>query len=401
MADQTSVHEASASALGYLFQCRYALLAAVRAIADFPELSISIEKFDDVAFDANGVPAELIQTKHQLKSSGSLTNASTDIWKTLRIWVKAVEADPSVPFRTRFTLLTTGTAPEGSAAALLRARDRNEDEADKLLMSNAATSGSKENAEAYAAYKGLPKAQRNSLLKAILILDRSPNILDVHDELLRELRHAVSRDHLGQFIERLEGWWFGIVIKALAGVGPTSIGVLIVDGQIDGLREQFRRSALPVDYATAVPPAAIVAELDKRPFVRQLRKIEIGNQRVEYAIRDFYRASEQRSKWAREDLLVDGELEKYENELTEAWQPRYAAMVDELPATCDLQARVAAGQSLFKWAETEANFPLRTVRDRFLTHGSYHVLANRFALGWHPDYQGDASDADDVSDPKS
>jgi hypothetical protein len=30
----------------------------------------------------------------------------------------------------------------------------------------------------------------------------------------------------------------------------------------------------------------VIAELDKRPFVRQLRKIEIGGRRIEYAIRD-------------------------------------------------------------------------------------------------------------------
>jgi len=46
--------------------------------------------------------------------------------------------------------------------------------------------------------------------------------------------------------------------------------------------------------------------------------------RVEYAIRDYYRASEQRSKWAREELLVDGELQSYERELVEAASPRRA-----------------------------------------------------------------------------
>ena len=47
---------------------------------------------------------------------------------------------------------------------------------------------------------------------------------------------------------------------------------------------------------------------------------------MEFAIRDYYRAFEQRSRWAREDFLVDGELENYERELVEAWQPRHAAL---------------------------------------------------------------------------
>jgi hypothetical protein len=190
-------------------------------------------------------------------------------------------------------------------------------------------------------------------------------------------------------VERLEGWWFGVVIKELAGTAPKPIRVLAIDQRVDELREEFKRSALPVDYASEVPSSAVVAELDKRPFVRQLRKIEIGLRRIEYAIRDYYRASEQRSRWAREELLLDGELENYERELVEAWEPRHAAILDELPPTCPPDEKIAAGQSLFKWVETEASFSLRSVRDRFLTHGSYHILSNRYRVGWHPEYRAD------------
>jgi len=217
------------------------------------------------------------------------------------------------------------------------------------------------------------------------VLDGSPNIIDTCDEISRELYHAAGRENVDHLVERLEGWWFGIIIRALASNTPTAIPVLAIDQRIDELREEFRRTALPVDYGSAVPPEAIVAELDQRPFVKQLRKIEIGLRRIEFAIRDYYRASEQRSRWAREELLVDGELEKYERELIELWEPRYAAMVDELGSTCRPEDKVTAGKELFKWVENDANVPLRTVRDRFLTHGSYHILSNRYVAGWHPD----------------
>ena len=153
----------------------------------------------------------------------------------------------------------------------------------------------------------------------------------------------------------------------------------------------------PVDYADKAPPEAVIAELDKRPFVRQLRLIAVGAKRVELAIRDYYRAYEQRSRWAREDLLVDGEIESYERELVEAWEPRFEAAKDELEDGCSDAEKVQAGQKIFKWAETEADFPLRSVRQRFLTHGSFHMLANRHAVGWHPDHAthtpADANDA--------
>jgi hypothetical protein len=395
MGQPRNTHDASASATGYLFQCRYALLAGLQAIPDSPQLAISIEKFDDIAFDSGGEPTQLIQTKHHVGRVGNLTDASTDLWNTLLIWSKRAHDDVEAPFRISFVLLTTGSAPDGSAAVLLRTQNRNEQEADKRLLKTASESKSKENADAYAAYTALPDDLRLSLLRAVTILDGSSNIIDVHDDIVRVLHHAASRDHIEHLVERLEGWWFNVVIRALTGTGPNAIPVLAIEQRVDELREEFKRSALPIDFRAKVPSETVIADLDKRPFVRQLRKIEIGPSRIEFAIRDYYRASEQRSRWARQDLLLDGEMENYEQELIEAWEPRHAAIVDEAAPECPAETKVALGQTLFQWAEQDANFPLRTIRERFLTHGSFHILANRYAVGWHPEFKADADDGSD------
>jgi hypothetical protein len=389
MGEPRNPHEASAAATGYLFQCRYALLAGLRAIPDSPQLSISIEKFDDVAFEANGEPTDLIQTKHHIGKTGDLTDSSADLWKTLGIWLKRVAEDVEAPFRMRFVLLTTGSAPDGSAASWLRMRDRDEKQADTRLLAAAAESKNKDHTAAYAAYIALAEPVRLSLLRSVFILDGSSNIIDVREEIERELYHAAPRDQIDHLVERLEGWWFGTVIRALTYPARTAIPVLAIEQRVDELREEFKRNALPVDFKTALPPQTVVADLDKRPFVKQLRKIEIGPARIEFAIRDYYRASEQRSRWAREDLLIDDELENYERELIEAWEPRHAAVRDEAAVPCSPGKKVMLGQTVFKWVEQDANFPLRTVRERFLTHGSYHILANRYAVGWHPEFKGD------------
>ncbi len=388
MGTPDNTHGAAASALGYLFQCRYALLVGLRALPDTPQLLVSIEKFDDVAFEANGEPTDLIQTKHHIDKTGDLFDSSVDLWKTIAVWLSKLAQDIDAPFRMRFALLTTANAPNKSAASLLRMRDRDEVAADKLLMASAKASENKATEKARAAYAALPEHVRLTLLRSVMILDGSPNIIDVREEIERELHHAAPRDQIEKLVERLEGWWFGAVIRAMSGASPSAIPVSAIEQRVDELREEFKRDALPVDFKTVVPSQSVIAELDKRPFVRQLRRIEIGDRRVEFAIRDYYRASEQRSRWAREDLLLDGELEHYEQELTEAWEPRHAAIVEEAESGSD-EEKVALGQSVFKWAEQDANFPLRTVRERFLTHGSYHILANRFAVGWHPDFKAD------------
>lgn len=381
-------HGAAASAVGYLSRCRYALLAGLRALSDTPQLFISIEKFDDVAFESHGEPTDLIQTKHHIDKAGDLSDASIDLWKSIAVWLTVLAEDIEAPFRMKFILLTTAKAPDKSAASVLRMRDRDEQAADKLLMTTAKTTKNKKIEKACSTYASLPEQVRLNLLRSTTILDGSPNIIDVREDIARELRHSAPRDRLDQLVDRLEGWWFGTVIRAISSAEPKGIPVMAIEQRIDELREEFKRDALPVDYGAIVPSDTVVAELDKRPFVQQLRQIEIGGKRIEYAIRDYYRASEQRSRWAREDLLIDGELEHYERDLVEAWEPRHASIVEEAKSASP-EDKVALGQTIFKWAEQDANFPLRTVRERFLTHGSYHILANRYVVGWHPDFKGE------------
>lgn len=387
-----NVHSAHASAAGYLYQARLALLLGVDAIGKSPNLELKIETLDDISFEGDGDPVELIQTKHHSGAAGALTDYSTDLWKTLRIWTK--RAADSVEALPRFILITTSKAPEGSAAAHLRSTDRDEQLAETCLLEAAGKSTNQENLAAYTAFIALNESQRRRLLESILILDQSPNIVDVRDEIAHAIRLAAPKQHIDHFVERLEGWWFGLVVNSLSG-SRDAIKVLAIDARIDELREEFHRSALPVDHAGSMPSAEIVADLDKRPFVQQLRKINIGPTRIEYAMRDYYRASEQRARWAREDLLVDGELKSYDRELIEAWEPRFAAMVEELPHECGSSTKAAAGAAAYKWIEQDATFPLRSVAHSFLTKGSYHLLANRYSLGWHPDYLEDAPSKDD------
>src|SRR5881628_1155073 len=69
---------ANASALGYFYQARYALLLLLGADVD---AEMSLERYDDIAFEQEGTPKELLQTKHQINYTGSLSDASTDLWK--------------------------------------------------------------------------------------------------------------------------------------------------------------------------------------------------------------------------------------------------------------------------------------------------------------------------------
>lgn len=48
--------DASASALGYLYQVRYALFVLLQGVKENPDCGISLERLDDVTFDDKGTP---------------------------------------------------------------------------------------------------------------------------------------------------------------------------------------------------------------------------------------------------------------------------------------------------------------------------------------------------------
>ncbi len=153
-----TIHSAAQSAAGYLYQARIALAEALRYAYKDSGVEISLEKFDDVSFEKNGAALELLQTKHHLKKSGDLTDGSIDLWKTIRVWAEAVKADPSLPSRTRFALITTARAPTDSAASYLRPADtgvRNPTLAQNMLAQAAEVSQNKALVKAIAAFKNL------------------------------------------------------------------------------------------------------------------------------------------------------------------------------------------------------------------------------------------------------
>ena len=81
---------ASGSALGYLYQCRWALVTFLRRLAPGDTIDVAIEKLDDVSFEKNGTSIELIQTKHHVDTAANLTDNSPELWKSIRVWAEGV-----------------------------------------------------------------------------------------------------------------------------------------------------------------------------------------------------------------------------------------------------------------------------------------------------------------------
>ena len=384
-ASSATAFSAADAAVGYLYQTRVALLQALRRLSEEQTFSIYLETLDDVVFEPDGDALELLQVKHHKKGTASLTDASPDLWKTLRVWIEG-RASGAIPLDAQLFLVTTAAVGAGSAASCLQAADRDETIALQRLTATATTSTSGKNALAYGLFRNLPEADQAALISSVTVLPGTSDITDVDAELRREVWSAARSEHRQSFLSRLEGWWYDRTLRQLRDMGNAPISSAELQFTMDDLRDQFHHEALPVDEDLRLREVDISLYADS-PFVRQLEISGIKESRVLRAVRDYYRAFTQRSRWMREELVHVGELGRYERRLTEEWEILFDQVADEIGEEAAEEACRKAAQRLCNWVEG-ADFPIRPkVVERGLTRGSLHMLADELKVGWHPRFR--------------
>lgn len=375
---------AGSSALGFFYQCRYALLHSLKRIFREEDFTVRLEALDDVYFEKNGEPEELLQTKHHTVPS-NLTNSSSDLWKTLKIWSIYVLEGDLYGGETLY-LVTTGEAPEGSAAFYLKPENRNFDKAINNLKHTAETSASESNRQAYQAFKSLNEEQVRDLISRIYVLDRAPKIQETSSSLREIALTATRKEFAESFLARLEGWWFRRVIVQLTDEDNTPVLSNEIDSEFHKISEQFHQGNLPID-GDLLHMEINSEEYKENILVKQLEIIGVSWRRIIYAIHDYFKAWTQRSRWLREDLLVVGDIRDYEIKLKEEWERAFLEVKEEIGEEAGEEEKKRVARNLFNDINNWS-IPVRpNIDDSFLTRGSYHYLADRMEIGWHPDFE--------------
>lgn len=212
---------AAASALGYLYQCKYALLAALDRMDGSP-LLVEIETLDDITFPQGSEPMALLQLKHHAgERPPDLTTANADLWATLRVWcARLVSGDLSED--ACLFLITTAACAEDSAPALLGVSGRQVERAEELLLAWATTSGAKSTKAGRTAFRDLTRSQRLSLLDRMRIISEAPEIDRLDDRLNQRLRF-VRPSRVDYVRERMVEWWYARCAEHLSKKRPGAI----------------------------------------------------------------------------------------------------------------------------------------------------------------------------------
>lgn len=380
-------HQASEQMLGYLYQVRYAL--ALLLENDNSDCQISIEKFDDVAFSKDDIPIQLIQLKHHIQHQGNLADASTDMWRTIKVWLDAISETPDILDGTNFLIITTATAPIDSAAFLLKKdSNRNPDTAYQKLKTVCFSSVNQAHQRYYDAFREAGEDTVKQLIRQIYIIDCASNIIDVEKDILKHIRYSCIPKHQKMIYERLEGWWFKKAIDALCCDTPVFVNQNQVRSFIVSVSQEYADDNLPIDILDIDDLQESNFSANEKIFHEQLKLICLGNHRMQLALRDYYRAFRQRASWVRNDLLYVNELGQYEQRLIDEWEHAFAAMEETLSETNNAteEEKVKEGRQLFSDIEKRDIRIRPKCQEAFIMRGSYHILANQLKIGWHVDF---------------
>ena len=379
---EANPYSAAPSALGYLAQVEYALLLVLKRLDVELEFDVSIETLDDIVFHDGDDAVELLQTKHRVDRTASLTNSSMDVWKTLRNWI--ADAPPNASL----TLLTNAIAPEGSAMSYLRGGSgRNATQAVARLETVARTSENQAHQSYYEAFLEIGDESRLELLSRVTLIDGIPAVADLALELELAVRKSTKAAHRAALVERLRGWWFPKVYDHLERVASGQRD-RIVSGEVESkllhLSQQLRDDDRPIDFYDMPEPSEGEVADDERVFVHQLRLIALGSKRLRQCIYDHNRAFAQRSRWEREKLLNVGELKDYETRLKEEWR-RFCLPDTDDEGEDDEQTVQARARERFLQLDRSTLPRIRThVAAEYVANGSLHILSDRLEIGWHP-----------------
>jgi hypothetical protein len=392
MADSsTDKYSAGEQGLGYIYQGRLALLHLLQLPED---TSVFLEKDDDLDFFDGGDGKSLASLKH--KAVGDrLTDLSTDFWKSVNIWLARYKRDGRAASNLRFFLFTTGTvSAESFLARLLPNQPVDAATLTELADAALTKSGSLVIGRIATEFNQLSDPEKQDFLERILILDGSPRIGDIPAIIRNTHMRSIRREHREFVYERLEGWWTDAVIKQLTGSRTDGIFGYEVSDKLSNFAEEYKADNLPITFRGKGPAEEIDTEADPRLFVKQLREIGVSSNRIRSAILDYYRAFEQRSAWARENLLVSGEVEEYEDRLTDEWNRYKDVAFEKLADDSTEDALREAGATLYNWAEFETgkieSLRIRArVTEPYVLRGSFHVLADSMPeprVYWHPKF---------------
>jgi len=389
-------HSAEGSALGFWYQAYFALLTLVKLATD--DAAIGIEQLDDVELNAGGQTL-LYQLKHSISSSPPpITIASRSLWRTVKVWVDAL---PRLSLaETTLHLIAVGPIPTDSPLWMLTdlEADRAElvtamtVEAERVIEAREAAAKAKkalpfpDRVDGCRAFLALSELERLNLLRRIIIRPDSPTVAEIEPKIAEQFQFVLP-EYRPAVAKRLIEWWDRQIVYSLCGERDRVITRAELQSQIMAVVADIDQGKLVAEFETVSHPT------DYQPDGMLARQIELVKGKpydLERAIREEWKAREQRARWLADNPAMAAKITDYDAVLRDYWSDRHAELVDAC-AALEENGKCESGLKLLRWTHHEAPTIVRPIAEGwaapYYVRGSYQVLAINLKVGWHPEFQ--------------
>lgn len=347
---------------------------------------VSLEYFEDVGVERPD-GTRLAEQAKSYTSRNPLSDRSLSFWKTLRNWVEAAHNEMLRPSTTRFVAYApkaemkdivlsfhNATTVEQARQALSKARETLAT-ADGWDISTAA------HPHLTFIFNADPDLVAQVLTR--LTVDTTPgNPPDALKPLLHD--KLVGEDSIDDVLRWAHGWIKQRTDNLLKEREPARIVKRDFHQALLNYVRTHDRLNILRSVAGRPSDDEVAQQLSERIYVSQLRIIDLDDVDVLSAVNDFLAAAIDRTIWSDRGMISEDSLETLERELTATWRNK------QRRTTLAFGERDGKEQGQFTFLECmehEACIDgLET--PRHFIRGSWHALADDFAIGWHPQYKG-------------
>ncbi len=393
-----NLHSAPGSNAGFSYQFERALYRLAESPAGFV---VGIETNDDVAVIGSDGSQVFEQDKHSMLNYATpFGDRSTDLWKTLAIWIEALDSGLVLAEKARFLMITNKVLPVCIAHGISEAKS------DEQILECIARleTAAKDPPEGIATFaeRVLRLDSRMNLKKLIEHCELADGSLATAGTALRkktisELQlPSWSLAQADSIVDELLGWVHKTALAEWQQNKPAWINRDHFVDILNAIRDRRKREIVRERAENLIPvPDEDVGTKKGRPFVKQLHLVTNDEDVVETAIREFIRCSIEQIRLSREGNVTDADWKAFETALQSRWN-KISARVIRMSRTKteeDIGFQILS-DTTEGYREKLAGIDTDHV---YLTSGTYHRMADNVQVGWHPRFKELLQDIKDLS----
>lgn len=375
------MENAAGQLLGYSIQLPRALC---RLLQVGPGGHVGVEVLGDVSsYSSGGVV--ISEEDKSSTISNPLTNRSTDLWKTFYNWIIAIQENEIDPDKTKFILYCNIAGRKAfidDFSSVRTSKDALEVIADvKEKMKDVA-----EESPIWKHFNFVINLHTNIFVEILQRFEFQLGKDAGIDDLLFEFQRLSLHESLVRSVmTEVLGWFQISVLEKIAEGKSAIISWKEYNEYVKSTYSRIRNREL-IDFASKqLPDSKDISRIIKiRPiYIQQLELISLQEDEIVEAVSDYMIADINRNAWIEHEIIDEDSALDFENRLSSFWKNTR----NDIKITQNSISEEQKGQLLlYRCKSRQEKINDIPPPDRTIS-GTYHAIADRKEIGWHPQWK--------------